>query len=130
MEERFKELVVQRLKEISEDAMARVSVQEMQEIMTREWEEKIRNQFSGAAKTWTIRYPFSLIDIGRLDPNRSYPTFTITSDEVKEVFRLSVEKILSLVNSQIGAAVKKDSNRPKVKRTLRAVEAVHFEARC
>lgn len=118
MEERFKELAVKKLEEISEDAMMRVSDQEMQDIMSRDWE-KIRNQVSGAVKTWTIRYPFSLIDRERLDPNRSWPTFTITYEEVKEVFRPIVERILSLVNSQIEAAVKKDGNPPKVRRILR-----------
>lgn len=114
VEERFRELVVKKLIEISADAMKRVTDEEMQEIMTRDWEEKIRNQFNGAARTWTIRYPFSLIDRDRLDPNRGYPTFTITSEEVGEVFRPSVERIEWLVNCQIGAAVEKNGNLPKV----------------
>lgn len=112
-------LVVKKLKEISEDAMERVTEQELREILTRDWEEKIRNQFNGAAKSWTVRYPFSLIDRDRLDPRRGYPTFTITSDEVKEVFEPSVEKIRSLVNSQIEAADKKDGKLPEVRNTLR-----------
>lgn len=98
--------------------MERVTEQEMQDIMTRHWEDEIRNQFNGAHGTWTIRYPFSLLNAVRLDPNRGYPTFTITSDEVEEVFRPIVEQIELLVNGQIEAAVKKDGNDPEVRSPL------------
>lgn len=103
-----------KLQEISEDAIARISEEEIQEMMTRNWEDEIRDQFSGAAKTWTIRLPYSLIDPDQLDPNSGYPKFTITSAEVEEVFKPIVEKIYSLVNRQIEAAVKKEGRAPKV----------------
>lgn len=103
-----------KLQEVSEDAVARVSEEEIQEIMSRNWEDEIRSQFSGAAKTWTIRLPYSLIDVGHLDPNSGYPKFTITSAEVAEVFEPIVKKIYSLVNRQIEAAVKKEGRAPKV----------------
>lgn len=103
-----------KLQEVSEDAMARVSEEEIQEMMSRNWEDEIRSQFSGAVKTWTIRLPYSLIDADLLDPNSGYPKFTITSAEVEEVFRPIVKKIYSLVNRQIEAAVKKEGRAPKV----------------
>jgi hypothetical protein len=123
--EHFKELVVQKLEEKVEGAMQHVTPREMQEIMNGNWEEEIRNQFSGAGKTWTIRLPYSLTDVSRPDPNRGYPTITITSEEVAEVFKPSVEKIESLVKSQVEAAEKKYGNSPKVRcssRTWTSVE--------
>lgn len=115
MDERFRALLMRKLQEVSEDAVARVSEQEIQEMMSRNWEDEIRSQFSGAAKTWTIRLPYSLIDADLLDPNSGYPKFTITSAEVEEVFRPIVKKIHSLVNRQIEAAVKKEGRAPKVR---------------
>lgn len=103
-----------KLQEVSADAIARVSEEEIQEMMSRNWEDEIRSQFSGAAKTWTIRLPYSLIDAGQLDPNSGHPKFTITSAEVEEVFKPIVEKVYSLVNRQIEAAVKKEGRAPKV----------------
>lgn len=94
--------------------MQRVSDVEMQEMMSRNWENEIRNEFDGAANTWTIRQPFSLIDASQLNPNSGYPTFTITSAEVAEVFRPSMEKIHMLVDRQIGAANKKEGTVLKV----------------
>lgn len=131
MEERFRELVIRKLKEISEDAMDHVSPEDIQKIMTHHWEDEIRGDFSGAAKTWEISQPFSLISRGPFDRSGGYPTFTITSEEVEEVFRPSVEKIKELVNSQIEAAVNKDGNFPRVRNTFRAwmvFEAAHIEA--
>ncbi|KAI7782498.1 actin-like atpase domain-containing protein [Diaporthe eres] len=113
VEERFKELVIRKLEEISEDAMEHVSPQDIQKIMTNHWEDEIRDDFSGAAKTWEISQPFSLISKGPFDRSGGYPTFTITSEEVEEVFRPSVEQIGALVNSQIDAAVKTDGNFPR-----------------
>lgn len=120
MEERFKELVIRKLEEISEDAMEHVSPQDIQKIMTNHWEDEIRDDFSGAAKTWEISQPFSLISRAPFDRNGGYPTFTITSEEVEEVFRPIVEQIGALVNSQIDAAVKIDGNFPRVRSTFRA----------
>lgn len=107
--------MVKKLREVSEDAMERVSEKDMQEIMTNDWEKRIRAQFNGQARNWSIRLPFRLIDIDRLDLSRGHPTFTITSEELVEVFRPSVEKIASLVNDQIDAAVKKCGKLPEVK---------------
>lgn len=107
-----------KLSEASDDATARVTEEEIQEMMSRNWEDEIRNQFSGAARTWTIRLPYSLIDADRLDSSSGYPTFTITSAEVEEVFRPILKKIYSLVNRQIEAAVKKEGRAPKVRITL------------
>lgn len=95
-----------------------VSPKEMQDIMAH-WE-TIRDDFNGEAKTWEIRQPLSLIIRGPLDPNGGYPTITFTSDEVEEVFRPIVEKIKNLVDSQIGATVKKAGDIPTVRRTSRA----------
>lgn len=120
VDERFKALVIRKLQEISEDAMARVSDGQIQTIMSQNWENEIRSQFSGAAKTWTIHVPYSLIDADLLDPNHGHPTFTITSAEIEEVFRPIVKKIYSLVNRQIEAAVKKEGRAPKVRITSRA----------
>lgn len=100
--------------------MARVSDEEIQKIMSQNWENEIRNQFSGAAKTWTVHVPYNLIDANLLNPNHGHPTFTITSAEVEEVFRPIVKKIYSLVNRQIEAAVKKEGRAPKVSITSRA----------
>lgn len=119
MDERFKSLLIRKLQEISEDAMARVSDEEIQKIMSQNWENEIRSQFSGAARTWTVHVPYSLIDVDLLDPNHGYPTFTITSAEVEEVFRPIVKKIYSLVNRQIEAAVNKEGRAPKVRITFR-----------
>ncbi|KAK7721306.1 hypothetical protein SLS64_001602 [Diaporthe eres] len=113
VDERFKALLTSKLQEVSEDAVTRVSGEEIREMMSRNWEDEIRSQFTGAAKTWTIRLPLSLIDADKLDPNSGWPKFTITSAEVEEVFRPIVEKIYSLVNRQIEAAVKKQGRAPK-----------------
>lgn len=107
-----------KLEEVSEDAMALVSEEEIQEMMSRNWENEIRNQFTGAAKTWTIRLPYSLINPGNLDPGSGYPKFIITSAEVEEVFRPVFQNIYSLVNRQIQAAIKKEGKAPKVSITL------------
>lgn len=120
MDERFKDLLVRKLKDISADAMDRVTELQMTEMMSTHWENQIRSQFNGAPKTWTIRHPYSLIDYVRLDHNSGFPTFTITCDEVDEVFRPSVEKIHSLVNGQIEATVHRDKEErslPKVRIT-------------
>lgn len=119
VDERFKALLTSKLQEVSEDAMARVSDKEIQDMMSQDWERQIRSQFSGAAKTWTIRLPLSLIDADLLRHNSGYPMIIITSAEVEEVFRPIVEKIYLLVNRQIEAAVKKQGRAPKVKITLR-----------
>ncbi|KAL1876468.1 hypothetical protein Daus18300_002712 [Diaporthe australafricana] len=116
VDERFKDLLVKKLIEISADAMDRVTDEEMQEMMSRNWEDEIRSQFKGAPKTWTIRHPISLINPSRLDHNGGFPTFTVTSDEVEEVFKSSVEKIWSLVREQIEATAQNDKegrNLPK-----------------
>lgn len=115
MEERFKDLLFSKLQGISPDARARIAEDELQEILSRNWEAEIRNEFSGAAKTWTIRVPYSLIDAGRLDPNSGYPKFTVSSAEIEEVFRPIVEKVYSLVNRQIESVIKKEGRAPKVR---------------
>lgn len=119
MDERFKDLVIKQITERCGVNSERILDQDLEEIMTRTWEGEIRNQFNGEAKVWTIRLPFRLINTDQLDPNRGHPTFIITSEEVEEVFRPIVEKIESLVNSQIAAAFKKEGNLPKVSSTSR-----------
>lgn len=115
VEERFEELLMRKIQEISPDAMEHDIKEAIKNMMSQTWEGQIRRQFSGAAKTWTIRLPLSLIDADQLGPNSGYPTIIITSAEVEEVFRPIVEKIYSLVNRQIEAAVKKEGRAPKVK---------------
>lgn len=115
MDERFKNLLIAKLQAIRPDAMQRVSDVEMQEIMSRNWENEIRNEFDGTANTWTIRQPLRLIDMNQLDPNNGFPTFSITSAEVAEIFRPSMEKIHTLVARQIEAATRKDGAPPKVR---------------
>lgn len=119
VEERFKKLLIRKLKAIRQDAMSHVSDKEMLEMMSRNWENEIRSEFNGAANTWTIHQPYSLINASQLDPNSGFPTFTITSAEVEEVFKPSMEKIHSLVDRQIGAASKKQGAPPKVSITFR-----------
>lgn len=70
MEERFKDLAIKKLNEISEDAMDIVSPEEMQEIMAI-WE-TIRDEFNGEARTWKISQPLNLILKGPLVPNGDY----------------------------------------------------------
>lgn len=120
MDERFKKLLIRKLKAIRQDAMTRVSEEEMQEIMSRNWENEIRSEFSGAANTWTIHQPYSLIDASQLDLNSGFPKFSITSAEVEEVFKPSMEKIYSLVDRQISAANKKQGASPKVRIAFQA----------
>lgn len=114
MDERFKKLLIRKLKAIRQDAMSHVSDEEMQEMMSRNWENEIRSEFNGAANSWTIHQPYSLINASQLNPNSGFPTFTITSAEVEEVFKPSMEKIHLLVDRQIGAAIKKQGAPPKV----------------
>jgi hypothetical protein len=121
--ERFKELVLKKFEDKVADATRLVTEEEWQEIMTRNWEQEIRNQFTGAAKIWIIRLPYGLINAVGLEPNRGRPTVTITSEEVKEVFEPIVEKIRNLITSQIQAAVKKYKESPKVRSSLRTALA-------
>lgn len=118
MAERFKELVGKKFEEKVADAIQRVTEEEWQDIMTRNWEQEIRNQFTGAARTWIVRLPYSLIDVHGPEPNGGRPTITITSEEVDEVFRPSVKRIESLVASQVEAAVMKYGKLPKVSSNL------------
>lgn len=112
--ERFKELVINKFEQVFEVVRGPNLEQEMQKIMARDWEEEIRNEIGGPVKTWTIGLPISLANLGRLYENGNYPAITITSEEVEEVFRPSVEKIVSLITSQIDAATKKGDRYPKV----------------
>lgn len=117
--ERFKELIGQKFEEKVADAIQRVTEDEWQDIMTRNWEQEIRNQFTGAARTWIVRLPYSLIGVHGPEPNGGRPTITITSEEVEEVFGPIVKRIESLVASQVEAAVMKYGKLPKVSSNLR-----------
>lgn len=119
LDDGFKALLHRKLQDISPEAMEDVTEEEIQEIMSRNWENEIRSQFTGADKTWTIRVPYSLIDADVLDHTNGYPTFRISSVEIEEVFRPIMEKIYSLVNRQIQAVIKKKGRAPKVRATTR-----------
>jgi hypothetical protein len=111
----FKELLEQKLKQISEDALDRINENEIPEMMTVNWENGIRKAFTGADREWTIRYPYSLIDPIQVRDARGFPTFIITSEDIKEVFRPTMEKIQALVVRQINAVDKKEYKLPKVR---------------
>lgn len=118
MEERFKDLLFSKLQDIAPDARARILEKELQRILTHDWEDDIRSEFSGAPKTWAIHVPHSLIDVSRLDLNSGFPKFTVSSAEIEEVFRPIVEKVYSLVNRQIESVIKKEGRAPKVRTTF------------
>ncbi|KUI68585.1 hypothetical protein VM1G_04300 [Cytospora mali] len=113
VDERFKNLIMAKLKLIRNDALDLVADHEITEIMDRHWENGIRKRFIGAGHEWNIRYPYSLIDPAQMGNARSYPTFTITSQEVEDVFRPIVEKIQALVIDQINAVSEKEGSFPK-----------------
>ncbi|KUI61643.1 hypothetical protein VP1G_08816 [Cytospora mali] len=113
VDERFKNLITAKLKLIRNDALDYVTDQEIAEIMERHWENGIRKRFTGAGHEWNIRYPHRLIDLAQMGNDGSWPTFTVTSQEVEDVFRPIVEKIQALVIDQINAVSEKEGNLPK-----------------
>ncbi|KAK7748771.1 hypothetical protein SLS53_000795 [Cytospora paraplurivora] len=113
VDERFEDLLELKLKLISEDALDVINDDDIPEMMDRHWENGIRKLFTGAAQEWSIRYPFNLVDRHLIANSRGFPTFTITSGEVEEVFRPIVEKIQELVVCQINSVSKKEDTLPK-----------------
>lgn len=122
MDNRFRSLLVKKLEECSEDAMQRLRERDIQELMRTVWENGIRSQFTGEENEWIIRQPQKLVNSSMFvdedddddDDNAEYPTFTITSEEVKEVFRPIVERIHELVKAQIRNVRTKTGKLPKV----------------
>lgn len=115
VDERFKDLLKQKLKVITEDALERVGENDFREMVTENWENGIRKAFTGEAQEWTIRYPYSLIDPDQVRNGRGFPTFVINSEDIKEVFRPIMEKIQALVVQQINAVVAKEDKLPKAR---------------
>ncbi|ROW13226.1 hypothetical protein VPNG_04861 [Cytospora leucostoma] len=113
VDERFEDLLELKLKLISEEALDLIDDDDIPEMMDRHWENGIRKLFTGTAQEWTIRYPFNLVDRHLMAGSRGFPTFTITSGEVEEVFRPIVEKIQELVVCQINAVSQKEDKLPK-----------------
>lgn len=106
------------MKQISEDALDRINENEIPEMMTVNWENGIRKAFTGTDREWSIRYPYSLIDPYHLRDARRFPTFTITSEDIKDVFRPTMEKIQALVVRQINAVDKKEDKLPKARPSI------------
>lgn len=114
LDDEFKALLNRKIDEVSPDARERVTSEEIQTIMTEDWE-KIRNQFKGERKEWTIRHPYSLLGLnGPQDSRAGWPKFRITSSELKEVFEPVVQKIKALVHGQVDAVFAKEGQDPKV----------------
>ncbi|KAJ0113811.1 ctin-like atpase domain-containing protein [Diaporthe amygdali] len=119
VDDRFRSLLVTKLEEVSEHAMQRLRERDIQDLMITEWENGIRSQFTGEESEWIIRQPQRLVnpsifvDEDDDDDNAGYPTFTITHEEVKEVFRPIVERIYELVEAQIRDVQMKTERLPK-----------------
>ncbi|ROW09511.1 hypothetical protein VMCG_02170 [Cytospora schulzeri] len=105
VDEQFEGLLRHKLRQISKDALDRIDSREIQEMMTVNWENGIRKAFTGADQVWTIRYPYSLLNQAQIQDARVFPTFTITSEDVREVFRPTMDRIQALVVRQINAYV-------------------------
>lgn len=114
VDERFEDLLKHKLTLIKEDALSHMEENEFREMMTVNWENGIRKAFTGAPREWSIRYPYSLLDQDTMRDGRGFLTFTITSEEIEEVFRPIMENIRDLVVHQINAVVTKEDKLPKV----------------
>lgn len=114
LDDEFKALLNRKIEEVSPGARGRLASEELQNIMTDDWE-KIRNQFQGEKKVWTIRHPYSLLGLnGPQDLRNGWPKFEVTTSELKEVFDPVVQRIKALVHGQVDAVLAKEDQDPKV----------------
>ncbi|KAI3391752.1 hypothetical protein diail_6846 [Diaporthe ilicicola] len=118
VDDRFRDLLKKKLEEFSPNAMRGLRERDIRQMITSEWENGIRSQFVGKVNKWVIRLPEKLVDPDMFvdeddDDDGDYPTFTITSDEVKDVFKPTMERIYALVDRQIQAVFEKTKKLPK-----------------
>lgn len=115
VDDRFLDLLKNKFKGIFEGAWDSLDPEELKDIMSQNWENGIRNQFSGETRTWTVRVPHSILDGVPRDQRGKYPKLIeISSKELEDVIHPIVEKIKSLVDAQVDAVKSKEGCPPKV----------------
>lgn len=114
VDEAFSHLLKNKFKELSEDAWGRIDPDDLREIMKKDWENGIRNEFTGEPRQWSIRLPFNLAYLKPVDDQGRCPTITITSQDMEKVFEPVVGKIRALVEGQVEAVLQKQGIPPKV----------------
>ena len=85
-----------------------------QSIIHTNWETGIKPEFDGRQRVWEISVPFECVDLKSLKSGAEWPTITLNSGDIRNVFNPTVDKIKAMIREQVDAVVAKTQTDPKV----------------